>query len=155
MWSFTTGTANIAMATLLPSPSPRLDKFCLRKHTTATRNNNMAAAQDFDLESVLLLEHDAGCITDEELLLLLEEAKKKNPEFPYWNYDKFDLNTWNKDECWADFRFSHEDLQRLKTALALPDRMVAYNRITFSGMEGLCLMPVSYTHLTLPTILLV
>ena len=99
-----------------------------------------AACADFNVKTVLILEHEAGSITDEELFLLLEEDKKRNTKFPCWNYEKFEMSSWNEDECWTDFRFNHQDLYRSKTALDLPDRMVAYNRQTFKGMEGLCLM---------------
>ena len=46
-----------------------------------------------DARDLALICHSQGLITDEELLLLLEENKSRNPEFSYDVYDRFDLET--------------------------------------------------------------
>ena len=38
-----------------------------------------------------LISHSQGFITDEELLLLLEENTSRNPDFTYDAYDRFDF----------------------------------------------------------------
>ena len=102
----------------------------------------MAFANDA-LNVLLVEEHEDGFVDDEELLLLqqgLGFSKKQNPEFPYWNHPKFDLNNWNDDECWADFRFRKADLNRLLTAFGLPGEMQTINRLKVSSLEALCIL---------------
>lgn len=83
-----------------------------------------------------------GFIDEEEYFFFLDETrnKKKNPVFPYWEQDKFSLDNWSDDECWADFRFRKTDLLRLCDALGLSgERVKTENRLTIDPMEALCL----------------
>lgn len=41
---------------------------------------------------------------------LLYAHKSTNPQFLYWNYQRFDLDKKTKDECMAEFRFYSEDI---------------------------------------------
>ena len=38
-------------------------------------------------------------VSDEEILLLYDTFKTKNPEFPHGNYKQFDLDSMNSLEC--------------------------------------------------------
>ena len=84
---------------------------------------------------------DAFCneiLDDDDLLLLYGSLKSKNPEFPYEDYERFDLENMDEDECKAEFRVSKNDLPALATALQIPDQFKCAQRTVFSGMEGLC-----------------
>ena len=89
-----------------------------------------------DLELVLLQEYENGSIDEEELLLLMDDQGRKNPAFPYWEYNKFTLENWSNEECWVDFRFHKEELLHLNEHLGFPGEFTTYNRIKFDPMEG-------------------
>lgn len=57
-----------------------------------------------DVCTYLLLAHDEGDIDDEEFLLLYEQYTSKNPSFSYNNLEKFDLDSMECPECYAEFR---------------------------------------------------
>eukprot|EP00794_Sanderia_malayensis_P011695 gene11695-12913_t len=68
--------------------------------------------------------------TDEEIMLpIMNEnvEKNKNPQFPYWNYPRFSLETVTEDDCLAQFRFERNDLPRLAEALRIPQKVVCPN----------------------------
>ena len=109
-------------------------------------------------------------INEPEFVLLYDLHKSKNPEFPYWNYERFDLDEKTNDECKAGFRFNREDIYRLAEQLQLPDEITTYTGLVVASVPALCMHlkryaypcrygdllyhladPVSYTHLTLPT----
>ena len=45
-----------------------------------------------EIREALLLGHRNNIINDEEFVLLYNINKSKNPDFPYWRYDMFDLD---------------------------------------------------------------
>ena len=51
-----------------------------------------------EAREALLMAHFGNFINDEEFLLLYDINKSKNSDFPYWNYDTFDLDDLNEDE---------------------------------------------------------
>ena len=52
--------------------------------------------------------------------LLYDAHKSKDPEFPYWNYERLDLEGKTNDECTAEFR---EDIYDLANQMKLPDEI--------------------------------
>ena len=58
-----------------------------------------------ETREALLFAHAEDIIDDEELILLFDINKSQNPDFPYWKYNKFDLDSLCDDECKASFRF--------------------------------------------------
>ena len=50
-------------------------------------------------------------IDEFEFSMLFETVNKKNPSFPYWLYDRFDLTRVTDEECKAEFRFGLAELQ--------------------------------------------
>ena len=42
-------------------------------------------------------------------------------DYPYWNYNKFNLEELDDSETWTEFRFLKNDLYRVKEALGIPD----------------------------------
>ena len=55
-------------------------------------------------------------------LYLYYLSKSTNPDFPYWKYNAFDLDSLTNDECNANCEF------------------VCYNRTVVNGIEGLCIL---------------
>ena len=53
--------------------------------------------------------------------MLLYDANLSKPIFPYWKFNKFDLNSWDEDECLSELRFAKSDLSALKECLRIPD----------------------------------
>ena len=43
-------------------------------------------------------------INEQEFVLVYDTHKSTNPEFPYWNYERFDLDEKTNDKCKAEFR---------------------------------------------------
>ena len=48
---------------------------------------------------MLLLAYDLRYIDEVEFAILYDLNKTNSPEIPYWQYDKFDLEGMNKNEC--------------------------------------------------------
>ena len=59
-------------------------------------------------------------IDEVEFSMLFETVNKKNPPFPYWSYDRFDLTRVTDEECKAEFRFGLAELPLLAKVLAIP-----------------------------------
>ena len=59
--------------------------------------------------------------------------------YPYWNFPTFDLNLWDDQRCLTELRFRKTDLNELKNALQLPDKIVTCQRTVCSRVEGLCI----------------
>jgi len=66
-----------------------------------------------DTREALLLAYDQGLINDEEFVLLYDINTSKNLDYPYWNYDRFDLDSWSDDECRSDLRLYKADFETL------------------------------------------
>ena len=93
-----------------------------------------------DARDLALISHNQGVITDEELLLLLEENKSRNPEFFYDVYDRFDLENMEEAECKSEFRVEKHDIPLLPEALGLPETFTCPQRSVAEGIEGLCMV---------------
>lgn len=79
-------------------------------------------------------------IDEVDFLLLYESVNKKNPSFPYWSYDRFDLTRLTEEESKAEFRFGLAELPMIAQALQIPDSFVCRNGTVAAGMEGLCIL---------------
>ena len=115
----------------------------------------MAAASGLQaVRDVLLAAYFDDIINDVEFAVLYEENYSKKL-FPYWKYDKFDLDEWDEAECKVELRFEKPDLEELLNALRFPDKFVCSQRTVCSGMEGLCILlkrlafPCRYTDMVL------
>jgi len=79
-------------------------------------------------------------IDDEEFIILNDVNSSRNPDFPYWQYEPFDLDCLSDGECKAEFRFWKTDIYLLKEVMQLPDEIMCYNRLVVSGIEALCIL---------------
>ena len=62
----------------------------------------------------LLFGFEENLLNDEEFILLYDMNASKNPDFPYWQYDPFDLDDLCDNECTAEFHFLKNDIHLLK-----------------------------------------
>ena len=79
-------------------------------------------------------------------MLLCDFLKSKNPEFPYWNYERFDLDEKTNDEWKAEFRFYREDIYKLAELLQLPDEITTYNGLVAASVPALCMYLEHYAY---------
>ena len=89
---------------------------------------------------MLLLSHGMNVISDEELLLLLEENTSRNLEFSYGLYQRFDLDEIPEPESKAEMRFNKNYIPVLAEALELPETFACSQRTAADKLEGLCLL---------------
>ena len=100
----------------------------------------MAAACGVEsVREFLLVSYFKDTIDDVKFTVLYEENYSREI-FPYWKYDKFDLDGWDDAECKVELRFDKSDLPVLLRTLRFPDRFVCSQRTVCSGMEGLCIL---------------
>ena len=83
--------------------------------------------------------YGSNFINEQEFVLLYDCYKSTNPEFPYWNYDRFELDDKSNDECEAEFRFYREDTYKLAEQLQLPDEITTYNGLVVASVPALCM----------------
>lgn len=93
-----------------------------------------------EMRELLLLSHANNTIDDEEFLLLYEQFRSKNPDFPYDNHPRFSLDDMDESECLAEFRFQKRHIPLLVEVLQIPDTLLCYQRSVASGMEGICML---------------
>ena len=91
-----------------------------------------------DARNALLTAYGSNAITDEEFVLLYDINCSKNPDFPYWKHEIFELDNMTDAECLSEFRFYRNDIYRLFDALAIPEEFTSYNRSVFNGIESFC-----------------
>ena len=105
------------------------------------------------IRDCLLLFHDEKLITDEEFLFLYDVNQTKNPDFPHWLYDSFDLDKLSDSKCKEEFRFLKGEIYDLKEILDTPDEIICYNRLVVDGIEVLCILlkrfayPIRYSYM--------
>ena len=93
-----------------------------------------------DVRNSLIIAHEQGLLSDEELLLLLEEDSSKNPEFSHEKYARFSIERIEEPESMSEFRVEKKDLPQLADALRLPDTFHCNQRTTAEKLEGLCIL---------------
>ena len=67
-----------------------------------------------DVREALLHSHSNGIIDDDEFICLYELNSSNNLDFPYWQYENFNIENRTDDECCSEFRFSRCDIFLLK-----------------------------------------
>ena len=77
---------------------------------------------------------------EEDFLLLWENFKSTNPDFPWDSYDPFTLVNMEEAECKAEFRVEKNDLHGLTETLQIPGTLKCYQGTVCDGMGGLCML---------------
>ena len=93
-----------------------------------------------DVRNLLHLSHDDNLIDDEHFLLLHDLYSSRQPDFPYDNYEPFDLDELDESECVAEFRFKKRHVRKLLEVLQIPDPIICDQRSICDGIEGLCML---------------
>jgi len=93
-----------------------------------------------EVRDALLHSYAEQLINEEEFLLLYDLNKSKNPDYAYWNYERFDIDRFNDDECMAEFRFLKNDIHFLCEKLEIPEVVTFSNRLKVTGVESLCIL---------------
>ena len=85
--------------------------------------------------------HDAGLLSDEELLLFDNANRKRNPHgmLPYRNHDRFVLEDMDESQCLVKFRFKKEEIYNLAVTLRLPEVFRCTNGVVADSVEALCI----------------
>ncbi|XP_066913329.1 uncharacterized protein [Clytia hemisphaerica] len=107
---------------------------------TNHRNKKLKIMSLRDVREQILFAHNNGVIDDEEFIALFDLNRSRNPDFPYWKYDPFDLDKLSDDECLAMFRFLKNDIYNLADVFQLPDKIYCPNRQNFDKVEALCIL---------------
>jgi len=74
-----------------------------------------------------------------DFVLLYCANRLKTPDFPYWNYERYEQDKLTNSECNAEFRFYKIDIYKLADALPLPDEFVMYNSLIVKSIPALCI----------------
>ena len=93
-----------------------------------------------ETRELLCISRAMGFITDAEFLLLYEENKSDNLDFPYKDYPRFSLQDTNEAECKANFRVEKHHITRLQDALQIPAMFKCDQGTVSDGTEGLCIL---------------
>ena len=95
----------------------------------------------YDVNEAIAIAHNLNIIDDEEFALLeFENRLRGNLDIPYWQYEKFDLDRMNNDECRAEFRFEKRDIFNLKEIFNFPGEIIMYNRLKIDATEAICML---------------
>ena len=77
-------------------------------------------------------------LNEDEMFCVFSKLNRKNPPFPYWNYDRIEkqMDDMSSAEIKSEFRFGHSELPLLAEALQIPQYFVCSNGTVASRMEG-------------------
>ena len=76
-----------------------------KKFDSRTISRELPTTTFRKVRKLLLGSYDDGDISEDEFLLLHDANSSKNPDFPYQNYEHFDLEELDENECWKNFVF--------------------------------------------------
>jgi len=89
---------------------------------------------------MLLLTYDLLYTNEVEFAILYDLNKRKNPEIPYWQYNNYDLESMNDNECRTEFRFEIEHLYNLFDSLQLDEELIFYRRLKVASIKAVCVL---------------
>ena len=97
------------------------------------------------VRDALLISRCANIIDGVEFACLYD-ANSSRLTFPYYKFERFDIDASDESECWTELRFEKQDLDLLQ----IPDEIVCCQR---SVCEGMCILlkrlayPCRYTDM--------
>lgn len=65
----------------------------------------MAGLSLQDVRNAAVIAYGLNCIDDVDFACLYDYCHL-SPLFPYWKYEKFDLASWDNEECITELRFA-------------------------------------------------
>ena len=95
-----------------------------------------------EAREALLFAYIDGLIDDEEFCLLYGMNTSRNPDFEYWNYDPFELDSITDAESLAEMRFEKNDVIGLANEMNMPKEITCffYIDIHIETYEALCIL---------------
>ena len=88
-------------------------------------NRGLKAVRD-----LLVLSHFDDLMDDAEFLMLYDANSSKDI-YPYWKFNKFDLDAWNDTECQTELRFAKKYFHELLEILQLSEKNYLFPRHSF------------------------
>ena len=90
---------------------------------------------------MILFNNDNLLNDNDMMLLLLAQRGRRNLHYeqPYWQYDAFNLERMDENECLVEFRFKKEDIYSLVNVFQLPDVVRCENGVVVDSVEALCI----------------
>jgi len=92
-----------------------------------------------EVRELLLLSYQEKILDETDFLLLYDINRSRNPDFPYWKYNPFNLESLNDDQCMAWFRFYKHDIYILADLFGIPENVTCSNGSKFPKIEALCI----------------
>ena len=86
------------------------------------------------VRDALLISRCTDIIDDVEFPCLYD-ANSSRLTFPYYKFERFDIDAWDGLESWTELRFGRQDLDLLCEKLQIPDKTVCSQRSVCEGME--------------------
>jgi hypothetical protein len=74
-----------------------------------------------NVQEILIDAYFDDLLDDKEFVLCYDLNRKRNPPFPYWKYDPFDLNQMTEAKCKAEFCVKKQDVPMLAEALQISE----------------------------------
>ena len=93
-----------------------------------------------EARELIRLCYEMNCISDGEFLLLHTSYKSQNLELPYDSFSEFDLESFEEDECLAQFRFQKNHIPLLAEVLQIPPTVRCSQGSVCDGEEALCML---------------
>ena len=90
------------------------------------------------VRDALLIPRYTNIIDDAEFACSWDAGSRQT--FPYYKFERFDIDAWDESECWTELRFGRQDLDLLREYLQIPDEIVCCQRSVCEGMEGMCIL---------------
>ena len=72
-------------------------------------------------------------------MLLHGIHRRRNSQFPYWNYERFSLELMEEDECKAEFCVNRSGMYTLVEAAVFPAAFRCYNGVVVDSVDALCI----------------
>ena len=91
------------------------------------------------VRDALLISRYQNILDDVEFALLYDESSSRLT-FPYYKFERFDIDAWDESECRTELRFGKQDLDLLRRNLQIPDEIVFSQRSVCDGMEAMCIL---------------
>ena len=81
-------------------------------------------------------------LDEEQVISIFSHLTRKNPPFPYWKFDRIEvqLGDMSEAEVKAEFRFGPSEIDLLSQALRIPGTFSCLNGTVASGEEGLLML---------------
>ena len=93
-----------------------------------------------EARELIRLCYEMNYISDDEFFLLHTSYKSQNIELLYDSFSEFDLDSFEEDECLAQFRFQKIHIPVLAEALQIPPTVRCSQGGVCDGEEALCVL---------------